>query len=95
MVQNFAVFADRLPSAKMKTAKIAASAISIAPCLPVCAGTAKIKTAKFSLGALKGDSAKFCIRKNFLLYGIRKVLSVRADSYFNSMHTDFVSSADW
>ena len=43
MVQNFAVFADRSASAKIKTTKIAASAISIAH-LPVRAGATKIKT---------------------------------------------------
>ena len=47
MVQNFAVFADRSASAKIKTAKIAASAISIAHRLPVRTGATKIKTAKF------------------------------------------------
>ena len=66
-VQNFTVFTDRSASAKIKTA---ASAISIAPRLPVRAGTAKIKTAKISSGALRGDSAKFCTRENFPLYGI-------------------------
>ena len=70
VVQNFAVFTDRSASAKIKTAKIAASAISIAPCLSVHADAAKIKTAKISSGALRGDSVKFCTRKNFPLYGI-------------------------
>ena len=69
VVQNFAVFADRSVSAKIKTAKIAASAICIAPHLPVCASAAKIKTAKISSGALGGNSIKFCTRKIFLLYG--------------------------
>ena len=70
MVQNFAVFADRSASAKIKTAKIAASTISIAPCLPVRTGAVKIKTAKISYGAIRGDSAKFCTRENFPLYSI-------------------------
>ena len=52
VVQNFAVFTDRSASAK-----IAASAISIAPHLPVRADARKIKTAKFLL-----DSTKFCTR---------------------------------
>ena len=55
LVQNFAVFADRLASAKIKTAKIAASVISMAPRLPVRTGAAKIKTAKISSGALRGE----------------------------------------
>ena len=70
IVQNFAVFVNRSASARIKTAKIAASAISLALCLPVRAGAAKIKTAKISSGALRGDSAKFCARENFPLYGI-------------------------
>ena len=53
MVQNFAVFADRSASAKIKTAKIAASTISVAPRLPVFVGVAKIKTVKISSGALR------------------------------------------
>ena len=64
---KFRSFCGRSASAKIKTVKIAASAISIAPRLPVCAGAAKIKTTKISLGALRGDSAKFCTRQNFLL----------------------------
>ena len=59
MVQNLVVFADRSASAKT-----AASAISIAPRLPVRAGAAKI-----SSDALRGDSAKFCTCENFPLYG--------------------------
>ena len=77
VVQNFAIFADRSASAKIKTAKITASTISIAPCLPVCAGTAKIKTTNISSDALRGDSAKFCTCENFPLnfplYGITHV----------------------
>ena len=42
MVQNFVVLADRSASAKIKTAKIAARAISIVLCLPVHTGAAKI-----------------------------------------------------
>ena len=53
---------------RLKTAKIAASAISVAPRLPMRAGAAKIKTAKISSDALRGDSAKFCIREIFPLY---------------------------
>ena len=68
MVQNFVIFTDRSPSAKIKTAKIAANAISIAPRLPVRAGAAKIKTAKISSGALRGNSVKFCTCENFPLY---------------------------
>ena len=51
-------------------AKIAASAISTAPRLPVRTGPAKIKTVKNFSGALRGDFVKFCTRKNFPLYGI-------------------------
>ena len=68
VVQNFVIFADRSASVKIKIEKIAASAISIAPHLPVRAGTAKVKTTKISPGALRGDSAKFCTCKNFPLY---------------------------
>ena len=69
VVQNFVFFADRSASTKIKTAKIAASAVSIAPRLPVRTGTAKI-----SSEALRGDSAKFCTRENFPLYGIYSML---------------------
>ena len=69
MVQNFTIFADRSASAKIKTVKIAASAISIAPCLPVT-GAAKIKTVKIFSGVLRGDSAKFCTHENVPLYSI-------------------------
>ena len=68
VVQNFAVFVDRSPPEKIKTAKIAASAI--APHFPVRAGAAKIQTAKISSGALRGNSTKFCTRANFPLYNI-------------------------
>ena len=43
MVQIFEIFADRLASAKIKTAKFAASAISIALCFRMRAGAVKIK----------------------------------------------------
>ena len=67
VVQNFAVFTDRSSSAKIKTAKIAASAISIAPRLPVRTDAAKIKTAKIFSEALgpRGDSTKFCTLRKF------------------------------
>ena len=54
MVQNFAIFADRSASTKIKIAKIAASAISIEPRLSVHVGAAKMKTTKISSGALRG-----------------------------------------
>ena len=41
MVQKFMIFVDRTASAKIKTAKIATGAISIAPCLPVRADATK------------------------------------------------------
>ena len=64
VVQNFAVFAYRLISVKIKTAKIAASAIFIVPLPPRArTGTTKIKTLKISSGALRGDSMKFCPAK--------------------------------
>ena len=68
MVQIFAIFADRSASAKIKTEKIAASAISIAPRFTMHAGTAKIKTVKIFSGALRGDSTKFCTRQIFPLH---------------------------
>ena len=57
VVQNFALFADRPASAKIKTAKIAASAIFVAPRHPVRAGAAKIKTAKISSRAIPRNFA--------------------------------------
>ena len=44
VVQNFAFFADRSASAKIKTVKIATSAISIALRLPARTGAAKISS---------------------------------------------------
>ena len=74
----FAIFVDSSAFAKIKTAKIATSAISIAPHLPVYAGAVKITTTNISSAALRGDSAKFCTCENFPLYGNNvKNLSIR------------------
>ena len=76
VVQIFAIFADRSASSKIKTAKFAASAISIALCFRVRAGAAKIKTTKISSGTRRSDSAKFCTHENFPLYGNTALASV-------------------
>ena len=70
VVQNFTIFVDRSAFTTIKTVRIAASAISIAPRLPVRAGAAKIKTTTISVGAFRDDSEKSCTRKYFPLYAI-------------------------
>ena len=85
MVQNFAIFTNRyrLASAKIKTARSAASTISLAPRLPVRAGAAKIKTTKISSGTLRGDSVKFCSGGHVLLQSVSR--GVNYNHFTNEM----------
>ena len=84
MVQSFAFLRMGQFLAKIKTVKIAASATSIVPRLPVLTGATKIKTAKISSGALICDSTKFAPTKiNFPLYCIRMSICMYVYLYAN------------
>ena len=85
VVQNFAIFVNRLAFAKIRTVKIASIAVSKAPHLPVRAGAAKTKTAKIFFGCPQSQFRKKISTIRYQMYKL-DIISITICTHFSKSH---------